>query len=78
MGSMICCSSLEGKYEEKDIENDSVQPSNDNIQMKCPAVIQQQLLPRTMSQQTLPPNRLSQNGFEAMCKGFVVGSICEH
>ena len=57
MGSMICCSSLEGKYEEKDMESDSVHPSNENIQMTSPAaVIQQPVLPRVLSQQTLPPN----------------------
>ena len=57
MGSMICCSSLEGKYEERDMENDSVLPSNENGQMTSPAVIQQQpVLPRVLSQQTLPPN----------------------
>ena len=52
MGSMICCSSLEGKYEERDMENDSVNPSNENLQMTSPAVIQQQVLPRVLSQQT--------------------------
>jgi hypothetical protein len=57
MGSMICCSSLEGKYEEKDMESDSVHPSSENIQMTSPAaVIQQPVLPRVLSQQTLPPN----------------------
>ena len=60
MGSMICCSSLEGKYEEKDMESDSVHPSSENIQMTSPAaVIQQPVLPRVLSQQTLPPNWLS-------------------
>ena len=56
MGSMICCSSLEGKYEERDMENDSVHPSNENGQMNSPVVIQQPVLPRVLSQQTLPPN----------------------
>ena len=56
MGSMICCSSLEGKYEERDMENDSVHPRNENGQMIVPAVIQQPVLPRVLSQQTLPPN----------------------
>jgi hypothetical protein len=56
MGSMICCSSLDGKYEERDMENDSVQSSNENGQMTSPVVIQQPVLPRVLSQQTLPPN----------------------
>ena len=56
MGSMICCSSLESKCEEKDMESDSVHPSNENIQMTSPTVVQQTLLPRVLSQQTLPPN----------------------
>ena len=56
MGSMICCSSLESKCEDRDMESDSVLPSNENIQMTSPAVVQQQLLPRVLSQQTLPPN----------------------
>ena len=56
MGSMICCSSLEGKYEERDMENESVLPSNENGQMTTPAIIQQPVLSRVLSQQTLPPN----------------------
>ena len=56
MGSMICCSSLEGKYEERDMENESVHPNNENGQMTSTAIIQQPVLPRVLSQQTLPPN----------------------
>ena len=59
MGSMICCSSLEGKYEEKDADSDSVNPSNENVQMNRPVVIQQPVLSRSLSQQTLSPNGLS-------------------
>ena len=53
MGSMICCSSLEGKYEEKDIENDSIKHSNE--EERTTTIIQQPVLPRCLSQQTLAP-----------------------
>ena len=56
MGSMICCSSLEGKYEEKDMESDSVHPSSENIQMTSPAaVIQQPVLPRVFITTDITP-----------------------
>ena len=57
MRSMICCSSLEGKYEERDMENDSVKHDNDEIQRERSKalVIQQPVLSRASSQQTLAP-----------------------
>ena len=53
MGSMICCSSLEGKYEEKDIENDSIKHSNE--EERTTTIIQQPVLLRCLSQETLAP-----------------------
>ena len=57
MGSMICCSSLEGKYEERDMENDNFKHDNDEIQRERSKniVIQQPVLSRVSSQQTLAP-----------------------
>ena len=57
MGSMICCSSLEGKYEERDMENDNLKHDNDEIQRERSKniVIQQPVLSRASSQQTLAP-----------------------
>ena len=56
MGSMICCSSLEGKYEERDMENDNVKHNNEEDSMRSKAlVIQQPVLSRASSQQTLAP-----------------------
>ena len=57
MGSMICCSSLEGKYEERDMENDNVKHDTDEIQREGSKamVIQQPVLSRAESHQTLAP-----------------------
>ena len=56
MGSMICCSSLEGKYEEKDMENDNVKHSSEEDGMRSKTiVIQQPVLSRASSHQTLAP-----------------------
>ena len=56
MGSMICCSSLEGKYEERDMENDNVKHNSDEDSMRSKnIVIQQPVLSRASSQQTLAP-----------------------
>ena len=58
MGSMICCSSLEGKYEERDMENDNVKHDNEDERERSKAlVIQQPVLSRVSSQQTLAPTR---------------------
>ena len=51
MGSMICCSSLEGKYEEKDIENDSIKHNNE--EERTTTIIQQPVLPRCLSQKNI-------------------------
>ena len=57
MGSMICCSSLEGKCEEKDIENEHTkQTDEDGFNIRC--VNQVPVLSRASSHQTLaPPTR---------------------
>ena len=56
MGSMICCSSLEGKYEERDMENDNLKHDNEDEMVRSKAlVIQQPVLSRASSQQTLAP-----------------------
>jgi hypothetical protein len=56
MGSMVCCSSLEGKYEESDIDKERPKPCNEELVVRMPNVTQQPALTRGISHQTLPPN----------------------
>jgi hypothetical protein len=56
MGSMVCCSSLEGKYEESDVEKERPKPSNEEQVVRMPNVTHQPTLLRGISHQTLPPN----------------------